>query len=63
MRYGPRHRIPQSGRERTNHGQGAIDRCPETNHLITCGDAHILRNPLQKFVRIPENMLRIVEAC
>jgi hypothetical protein len=43
--------------------QGVIDRFPDSTHLITCGDAHILHNPLQNFVRIPQNVTGIVDAC
>ncbi|MBK5417404.1 hypothetical protein [Pseudomonas sp. TH31] len=50
---------PNIGRK----NQGAIDRFPDSSHLIACGDAHILHNPLQNFVHLPENVAGIVDAC
>ncbi|MFJ7795477.1 hypothetical protein [Pseudomonas sp. NPDC096950] len=42
--------------------QASIDRFPHSTHLITCGDGHILENPLQNYVRIPDNAVGIVDA-
>ncbi|MCI5141799.1 MAG: hypothetical protein D3909_08765 [Candidatus Electrothrix sp. ATG1] len=35
---------------------------PDSTHLITCGNAHILHNPLHNFINLPEGVIGIVDA-
>ncbi len=41
--------------------QKVINQYPDATHLITCGDAHISINPLQQYIRLPEDAPGIID--
>ncbi len=42
--------------------QCIIERYPTSTHLITCGNAHIITNPLYRYIAIPPNASGVIDA-